>query len=114
MHENSFDIRQTGGFGNQLYSEEQLLKNRDRLQKIHNLGIRWPSFGSGKDMYTADERTALYLLNTGKEVPQDLANRIIQYHKNNPVEQKPVIKDIPPELMQEVINRRKTVEKSSM
>lgn len=79
---------QIGYFGKPTFSERELEEERIEHDKMDALGIDWGIVCSSgdDDCYTADEREAIKLIYSKQDVPKDLADRIIEYHKQHPVQ----------------------------
>jgi hypothetical protein len=82
---NSFTKEIVGEFNEPTYTQENLDMEKIWDAKMKELGII-PGLvcDGGCDAYTKDESKAIMLIIENKEVPQELADRIIQYHKDNP------------------------------
>jgi hypothetical protein len=82
MHKNNNSTHQKHRIDSPTYTQADLEANIAMCEKLDALGIKWAILGEYV-YYTDDEKKAMELIYTDKEVPKELADRIIQYHKEH-------------------------------
>jgi hypothetical protein len=81
---NSFTKEDIGELNTPTFTQRGLEIERIRDKRMKELGIPHPGLDCEGEQYTDDERKAMNLIIDNKDVPKELADRIIQYHKDNP------------------------------
>jgi hypothetical protein len=83
-NEECFTFDECEQFDTPTYTQDVFEYSNRMLKRIKELELPNIGFDDYKRNYTADELEALRYIQMDEEVPQDLADRIIQYHKDNP------------------------------